>query len=147
MVPVGRYAAAHVKHWKNILSGDCRCSHMPTTIHASPYKRYGARTPLHLPPRLASHLRGISPSPRSLRVSSTHAAYALLLMRVYRPRGYHYRLPVCQSARSRTGWHDRTFVNSLPIRLNLGGDPGGRELIAQVSQGNAGCLHLEGHSF
>jgi amino acid adenylation domain-containing protein len=129
----GEIRAAHVKHWKNILSGDLPVLAMPTDHPRQSVQTVnGARYSFDLPPRLASHLREFSSHAGFTRFQVLMAAYALLLMRYTGQEDIIIGCPFANRPLPEQDGMIGLFVNSLPIRLNLGGDPGGRELIAQV---------------
>ena len=129
----GNTRAIHLEHWKNILAGDLPVLALPTDHpRQAGQKVEGGRYYFELPSLLSSHLKEFSSHAGFTLFQVLMAAYALLLMRY---TGQDDILIGCPFANRPLPEQDGMighFVNTLPIRLNLGGDPSMRDLLAQV---------------
>ncbi len=130
---IGETRAAHLQHWKNILSGNLPVLALPTDHpRRADQTVTGARYSFDLPSLLCSALKEFSSHAGFTRFQVLMAAYALLLMRYTGQEDIIIGCPFANRPLPEQDGMIGYFVNTLPIRLNLGGDPSGHDLIAQV---------------
>ncbi len=129
----GETLRAYTEHWKNILSGDLPTLEIPTDRPRPVLQTYrGARTHFRLPPSLSSRMKDLCQRERMTSFQLLLAAYAILLMRYTEQEDIIIGCPFANRSRAEMDGMVGLFVNTLPIRLNLQGNPITRQFLDQV---------------
>ena len=129
----GETRAAFIEHWKNILSGELPTLELPIDRQRPPMQTdQGARIHFDLSPVLSAKIKEFC---RNERITPFHlflAVYAVLLMHYSGQEDIILGCPFANRPRPEQDGMVGLFVNVLPIRLNLGGDPSVHDLLKQV---------------
>jgi amino acid adenylation domain-containing protein len=129
----GKTLAAYLDHWKNILSGDLPILELPTDRpRSSMLSNNGARHYFCLPPGIKSSLEGFCVEHKLTFFQLLLAAYALLLMRYTGQEDIIIGCPFANRARPELNGLIGMFVNTLPIRVNLAGNPSVRDFLGRI---------------
>jgi amino acid adenylation domain-containing protein len=129
----GEILEAYLEHWKNILSGDLPILELPTDRPRPLLQTFrGARFHFPLSQALSSQMKGFCQQERLTLFQLLLAAYALLLMRHTGQEDIIMGCPFANRPRPELDGLVGLFVNTLPIRVNLSGNPSVRELLKQV---------------
>jgi aspartate racemase len=129
----GETRAAFIEHWKRILSGDLPTLELPTDRPRQPIQTdHGARYYFTLSSSLSARLKEFGKSERLTPFHLLMTAYAVLLMRYTCQEDILLGCPFANRPRLEQNKLIGMFVNTLPIRLNLAGNPMVRDLIKQV---------------
>ncbi len=129
----GETRTLFVQHWKSILSGELPILAL-STDHPRQIKQtyHGANIHFKFSPDSSARIKEFC---RTERLTPSHlfmAAYALFLMRYTGQEDIIIGCPFANRPRSEQGNLIGYFINTLPIRLNLGNNPSVRELLKQV---------------
>ena len=130
----GETLKEYTEHWKNFLSGRLPILDLPTDRPRPTLPTYqGARHYFHLPPVFSTRLREFCRKEHKTPFQLFLAAYTLLLMRYSGQEDIIIGCPFAN--RTRQELYDLVghFVNTLPIRMNIPGDPSAREFVNQAS--------------
>ncbi len=129
----GETRTALIQHWKSIFCGELPVLTLPTDHPRQVQKTdHGSRYHFDLSPSLSARIKEFC---RNERLTPSHllmAVYALFLMRYAGQEDIIIGCPFANRPRSEQGGLIGYFVNTLPIRLNLEGNPGVRDLLKQV---------------
>jgi amino acid adenylation domain-containing protein len=129
----GETLEAYLEHWKNILSGDLPVLELPTDRPRPVLQSYrGARYQFNLPRALSAQINDFCQRERMTPFQLLLAAYAVLLMRYTGQEDIILGCPFANRSRPELDGLVGLFVNTLPIRLNLQGNPVVREFLNQV---------------
>ena len=122
-----------VQHWKSVLSGE-----LPILALSTDHPRrvnqasHGFRYNFELSPSLSARIKEFCRNERLTPTFVLIAAYALLLTRYTGQEDIIIGCPFANRPRSEQDSLIGNFVNTLPIRLNLAGNPTVRDLLKQV---------------
>jgi len=129
----GETMVAYIEHWKTILSGDLPILEIPTDRPRPAIQTFrGARYHFRFPPGISSRMKGFCQSEHMTLFQLLLAAYALLLMRHSGQEDIIIGCPFSNRSRPELDGLVGLFVNTLPIRVNLQGNPNVREFLNQV---------------
>jgi len=129
----GETLEAYLEHWKNILAGDLPVLEIPTDRPRPVLQSFrGARYHFQLPRALSSQIKIFCQRERMTPFQVLLAAYALLLMRYTGQEDIIIGCPFANRSRPELDGLVGLFVNTLPIRVNLRGNPIAREFLNQV---------------
>jgi hypothetical protein len=129
----GDTLSAYIEHWKNILSGDLPVLELHTDRPRPALQSYrGARVHFQLPERLSFHMKDFCRTKRMTLFQLLLAAYALLLMRHTGQEDIIIGCPFANRDRHELDGLVGMFVNTLPIRINLSGNPSVQEFLKRV---------------
>ena len=124
---------AYLEHWKNILSGDLPVLDLQTDHPRPKIQTFrGAKYQFLIPRALSSQIRSFCQKERITTFQLFLAVYALMLRRYSNQEDI---IIGCPFANRTTPGIDKLigmFINTLPIRIDLSGNPSGREIIEQV---------------
>jgi amino acid adenylation domain-containing protein len=124
---------AFVDHWKNIYSGELPILDLPTDHPRPALQTYhGARFHLGIQPAISARIREFCQKERLTPFHFFMTAYAVLLMRYTGQEDIIMGCPFANRTISELDGLVGLFVNTLPIRVNLQGNPSVRELLNQV---------------
>lgn len=124
---------AYVDHWKNILTGDLPVLEFPTDRPRPVMQSFkGARYYFQLPRGLSAQMKEFCQKERMTKFHLLLAAYAVLLMRHSGQEDIILGCPFANRPRAELDGLVGLFVNTLPIRLNLGDNPIVRTFLDQV---------------
>lgn len=131
----GETRATYLQHWKNILSGDLPILAL-STDHPRQTKQahHAVRYYFELPPSISAKLRKFSTKEGLTRFQVLLSAYAVLLQRYTGQEDIIIGCPFANRPLPEQDGMIGNFVNTLPIRLNLGGNPDVRNLLKQVHE-------------
>jgi amino acid adenylation domain-containing protein len=129
----GETLEAYIDHWKNILAGDLPVLEIPTDRPRPAVQSYrGARYFFQLPRNLSTQVKDFCQKERMTKFHLLMAAYAVMLMRYSGQEDIILGCPFANRSRAELDGLVGLFVNTLPIRLNLEGNPVVREFLNQV---------------
>ncbi len=129
----GETLEAYIEHWKNIFSGELPILELPTDRPRPVLQSYrGARYHFQLPPGISSRMKEFCQTEHMTPFQLLLAAYALLLMRHTGQEDIIIGCPFANRFRPELDGLVGMFVNTLPIRVNLQGNPSVREFLDQV---------------
>ena len=129
----GETLQAYVEHWKNILSGNLPVLELPTDRPRPVLQTFrGARFQFPLSRVLSSQMKGFCQKERMTPFQLLLAAYAVLLMRHTGQEDIIIGCPFANRSRSEMEAVVGLFVNPLPIRVNLQGNPAVRDFLKHV---------------
>ncbi len=128
----GETLEAYLEHWKNILSGDLPILELPTNRPRPALQSFrGARYHFRLPQALSYQIKEFCQRERMTPFQLLLATYALLLMRYTGQEDIIMGCPFANRSRPELDGLVGLFVNTLPIRVNLQGNPIAREFLDQ----------------
>ncbi len=129
----GETLAAYIDHWKNIFSGDLPVLEMPTDRPRPVLQTFrGHRYDFRFSPSLSAQIKDFCQKERITPFHLLLAAYAILLMRYTGQEDIIIGCPFANRARPELDGLLGMFVNTLPIRLDLHGNPVFRQFLDQV---------------
>ena len=129
----GETLEATIDHWKTILAGELPVLELPSNHPRPAMQSYrGARYYFRLPQGLSSQVKEFCKKERLTTFHLLLAAYAVLLMRYSGQEDVIVGCPFANRSRGELDGLVGLFVNTLPIRLNLQGNPVTREFLDQV---------------
>ena len=129
----GETLAPFIEHWKNIFSGDLPILELPTDRPRPVQQSFrGAKYHFQLPQSLSSQIKGYCQKERMTPFQLLLASYSLLLMRYTGQEDIIMGCPFANRSRPELDGLVGLFVNTLPIRVNLRGNPSVREFLDQV---------------
>jgi amino acid adenylation domain-containing protein len=129
----GKMLTTYIEHWKNILSGDLSILELPTDRARPVLQTFrGARYHFRLPSGISSQLKVFCRTERMTPFQVLLAAYALLLGRYTGQEDIIMGCPFANRSRPEQDGVVGMFVNTLPIRVDLQGNPSVREFLGQV---------------
>jgi len=129
----GETLKTYIEHWKNILSGVLPILDLPTDRPRPILQTFrGASYHFQLSQALSSQMKGFCQKERMTLFQLLLAAYALLLMRHTGQEDIILGCPFANRSRSELEGVVGLFVNTLPIRVTLQGNPSVREFLKQV---------------
>ncbi len=129
----GETLAAYIEHWKKILSGDLPVLEIPTDRPRPALQTFrGARVHFQLTAEISSQMKEFCRAERMTLFHLLLAAYALLLMRHTGQEDIIVGCPFANRSRSELDGLVGLFVNTLPMRVNLAGNPTVREFLKHV---------------
>ncbi len=129
----GEVLAQKLAYWQKHLHGELPVLTLPTDFPRPPVQTFHGRLePLTLSPELTTALRAVGQTVGSTLFMTLLTAFAGLLARCSGQDDLIIGCPVA----SRTHWESENligmFVNLLPLRIDLSGEPTWRELLARV---------------
>jgi amino acid adenylation domain-containing protein len=123
----------YINHWKEILSGELPIIELPTDRPRPMVQTpHGARYYFMFPPSLLSQIKSFCLKQRITLFHYFLAGYALMLLRYTGHEDIIIGCPFANRPRPELDGLVGLFVNTLPIRLNLSGNPSVQELLDQV---------------
>ncbi len=126
---------AFIAHWKNILSGELPTLDLPTDRPRPAMQTYkGGLYSFSISPVFSTRIKEFCQKERLTPFHLFLAAYALLLMRHSGQEDIILGCPFTNRPLPELNGLIGTFINTLPIRLNLSGDPSVRDLLKQVCE-------------
>jgi amino acid adenylation domain-containing protein len=129
----GETLEVYIDHWKKVLAGDLPVLELPTDRPRPVVQTFrGARYYFQLPPGTSSRMKEFCRRERMTPFQVLLAAYALLLMRYTGQEDIIIGCPFANRSRPELENLVGLFVNTLPIRVNLQGNPGVREFLNRV---------------
>ena len=129
----GKTLEAYIDHWKNILSGDLPILALPTDRPRPVVQTYrGARFYFRIPSATSSRMKAFCQMEHMTPFQVLLAAYAMLLMRYTGQEDIIIGCPFANRSRPELENLVGLFVNTLPIRVNLQGNPGVREFLNRI---------------
>jgi len=124
---------AEVEHWRRRLAGAPATVELPTDRPRPAVQSFhGGRMPMVLSRDLSARLRGLAQRSDATLFMVLLAAYNVLLKRYTGQNDILVGTPVAGRVRSELGGLIGFFVNALPVRLQLDGDPDVAELLARI---------------
>jgi amino acid adenylation domain-containing protein len=124
---------AYLEHWKNILSGDLPILEIPTDRpRPALQSSRGTRYHFKLPRSLSSQMKDFCQRERLTPFQLLLSTFALLLTRYTGQEDIIIGCPFANRSRPELDGLVGLFVNTLPIRVNMGGNPSGRKFLDQV---------------
>jgi amino acid adenylation domain-containing protein len=129
----GETRTAFVRHWKSLLSGELPILAL-STDHPRQIKQtyHGSRHLFKLSPSFSERIKEFCRDEHLTPAFVLMAAYALFLMRYTGQDDIIIGHPFANRPRPEQTNLIGYFINTLPIRLNLGSNPSVRELLTQV---------------
>jgi amino acid adenylation domain-containing protein len=129
----GDFLAAQMDYWRNQLASAPSVLALPTDYPRPAVQRIrGGRESLDLPDDLIQPLRALGRSEGSTSFMVLLAAFQALLHRSTGQDTIVVGTPVANRERAEIEGLIGFFVNTLPLRADLGDDPGFRQLLARV---------------
>jgi amino acid adenylation domain-containing protein len=129
----GETLRVYIEHWKEILPGDLPALDLHTDRLRPVLQSFpGARYHFPFSPHLSSQVKRFCQKERLTLFQLLLAAYALLLMRHTGQEDIIVGCPFANRSRPELDGMVGLFVNTLPIRVNLAGNPGVREFLKRV---------------
>ena len=129
----GETLDAYIDHWKNILSVDPPVLELPSDRPRPVMQSYrGAKYYFRLPLGFSSQIKDFCQKERLTTFHMLLAAYAVMLMRYSGQEDIILGCPFANRSRAEVDGLVGLFVNTLPIRLNLRGNPTVRDFLDQV---------------
>ncbi|MER7211640.1 condensation domain-containing protein [Streptosporangium sp. NPDC000239] len=144
----GEYLEREFAHWRERLLGAPAVLPLPTDRPRSVSQTFaGGELPDAVPPPLAVRLRGLTGELRSTMFVTTVTAFMMLLARWTGVHDVVLAVPV--AGRSRPEFHATVgfFVNTVPLRGDLSGDPSFRQAVAQVGSATLDALEHDSLPF
>ncbi|MFL5384123.1 MAG: amino acid adenylation domain-containing protein, partial [Longimicrobiaceae bacterium] len=136
----GERLAAQVAWWREHLAGAPAVLTLPTDRpRPAAQSHRGGRIPFSLPAEAAGGLRALALEQRATPFMALLAAVALLLSRWSGQDDVVVGTPVAGRTRREVEGLIGLFVNTLPIRTELAGDPSFRALLARVREATLGA--------
>jgi amino acid adenylation domain-containing protein len=134
-----------LRYWKDHLQGAPPVLELPTDRPRPPVQRpVGRVVDFRIPRGVADQLRSLAQEEGATLFMMLAAAFNALLHRYSRQRDIVLGTPVAGRARTELERLLGFFVNTLPLRTNLSGDPTFVELLARVKEATLGALaHAE----
>ncbi len=124
---------SYIEHWKSILSGDLPVLDLHTDHPRPTIQTYrGNKYQFLIPRTLSSQIRIFCQKERITTFQLFLAGYALMLMRYSNQEDVIIGCPFANRGTPGIEKLVGMFINTLPIRLDLSGNPTGREIIEQV---------------
>jgi amino acid adenylation domain-containing protein len=131
----GETLEAYIEHWKNILAGDLPILELPTDRPRPVLQSFrGARYRFQISGGISSQMREFCQRQRMTPFQLFLAAYAIMLMRYSGQEDIILGCPFANRSRPELDGLVGLFVNTLPIRVNLRGNPSVREFLKQVHE-------------
>ena len=129
----GETLKAYIEHWKKILTGNLPILDLPTDRPRPVVQTFrGAKYLFPLTRGLSSQMKEFCQKERMTLFQLLLAAYALLLVRHTGEEDIILGCPFANRSRSELEGVVGLFVNTLPIRVTLQGNPSVREFLKQV---------------
>jgi len=129
----GGRLVAYTEHWKDILSGDLPVLELQTDRPRPVIQSFrGARVDFQFPEEISLRMKEFCRAERLTIFQLLLAAYALVLMRHTGQEDIIVGCPFANRSRPELDGLVGLFVNTLPIRVNLGGNPSVREYLKRV---------------
>jgi amino acid adenylation domain-containing protein len=133
---------AHVAYWTARLAG-APSLQLPLDRSRPAVQTYaGATHPFDIPPHVCERLRSWSQAEGATSFMTMLAAFDTLLYRYSGQEDFVVGVPVSNRTRSETEGMVGFFVNMLPVRAEMSGEPTFRELVRRVKQS---CLEAYAH--
>ena len=127
--------AAFTNHWKKILSGDLPILELPTDRPRPIMQSFrGARYQFQFSHPLTSQVKGFCQKERITPFHLYLAVYAIMLMHYSAQEDIIIGCPFANRPSSEMNNMVGLFVNTLPIRVDLSGNPSVREFLEQVRE-------------
>lgn len=125
----------YINHWKDILRGELPVIDLPID-HPRPVLQtyHGARHFFGIQPALSDQVKKFCQKERLTPFHFFLAAFAILLMRYSGQEEVIIGCPFANRPRPELDGLIGVFINTLPIRLNLGGNPSVRSFLGQVRE-------------
>ncbi|HWM92624.1 MAG TPA: amino acid adenylation domain-containing protein [Thermoanaerobaculia bacterium] len=122
-------------YWTEALRGAPPLLELPTDRPRPPVQSFrGATLPFSFPPELAATLRAFAAGEGATLFMVLLAAFAVLLSRRSGQQDLAVGTPVAGRTRPEIEPLIGCFINTLPLRIDLAGDPGFRALVAHVRE-------------
>ncbi|HEV7667183.1 MAG TPA: amino acid adenylation domain-containing protein [Thermoanaerobaculia bacterium] len=126
--------------WRDRLGGELPVLELPLDRPRPPFQRFrGAKLPVAFPTGLTERLRGLAHDRGATLFMVLLAGFETLLHRYTRQTDLVVGTPVAGRTRSEIEGLIGLFLNNLPLRANLSGDPSFIELLAQVRETTVGA--------
>ena len=131
----GEVLEAQLAYWKQELAGAPPALELPTDRPRPAMQTYrGATCPVHLPRALSDALVSLSRQQGATLFMTLLAAFQALLSRYTGQDDIVVGSPMAGRTRTETETLIGFFVNTLPLRADLSGDPPFRELVGRVRE-------------
>ncbi|MGD0750680.1 MAG: amino acid adenylation domain-containing protein [Anaerolineales bacterium] len=131
----GETLATYINHWKNILSGDLPILEIPTDRPRPALQSFrGAAYRFQIPQVLSSQMTDFCKREHLTLFQLLLAAYALLLKRYTGLEDIIIGCPFANRSRPELNGLVGLFVNTLPIRMDLRGNPSVRTFLKEVRE-------------
>lgn len=125
--------ARHLAYWKDQFADGVRGLQLPTDRPRPAIQTFrGARRGALLPRRLLDQLKALARRERATLFMTLLTAFHVLLYRYTGDADHVVGVPVARRTRVATESLIGCFINTLPLRADLTGDPSFRELLARV---------------
>lgn len=132
----GEKLAQHLSYWQEQFLTPVQPLNLPTDRPRPAVKAYrGATLTRPLPSELRTALEQLGHQEHATLFMTMLAAYAVLLQRLSGQNDLVVGVPIAGRTRREIERLIGCFVNTLPLRINLAGNPSFRSLLAQVRQG------------
>ena len=129
----GERLAVYVDHWRNIFSGDLPTLDLPTDLPRPVLQTFrGARHFIDMQPSLLHRVEAFCQKERLTPFHFYMAAYVILLNRYTGQEDIILGCPFANRNRPELDGLVGLFVNTLPIRINISGNPSGQELLNNI---------------
>jgi amino acid adenylation domain-containing protein len=131
----GETLERQLAYWRTHLTGAAPTLELPTDRPRPRIRGYrGSRGTLQLPPRVLQGLTALSRQEGATLFMTLLAGFQTLLARYSGVDDITVGSPIANRTRSELEQLIGFFVNSLPLRTNLSGDPSFRELLGRVRE-------------
>jgi pristinamycin I synthase-3/4 len=131
----GETLAAYLTHWKKVLAGNLPVLDLPTDKPRPEKQSFrGTRLPFQFPLPLAAQAKEFCQRERVTPFHLFLAVYAVLLMRYTGQEDIIIGCPFANRPSLELNHLVGLFVNTLPIRVDLSGNPTFKELLKQVRE-------------
>ena len=129
----GETLSVYIEHWKEILTGELPVLEIQTDQPRPVLQTFrGGRVHFQFPEESYSRMKEFCRMERMTVFQLLLATYALVLMRHTGQEDLIIGCPFANRSRPELDGLIGLFVNTLPIRMNLGGNPGVREYLKRV---------------
>ncbi|MCE7082630.1 condensation domain-containing protein [Streptomyces sp. ST2-7A] len=140
--------AEAARHWRGALAGAPTELDLPTDFpHGTQQDDAGAWLPVRLEADTVSRMREEARARGGTLFTWLMTGYAAWLARLTQSEDFLVGVPVAGRHRAETESLLGCFVNTLPVRINAGGDPTFAELFARVRDTLAGAFTHQRHPF
>jgi amino acid adenylation domain-containing protein/non-ribosomal peptide synthase protein (TIGR01720 family) len=131
----GEILEAQLAYWRERLAGAAPVLELPTDRpHAVRPRRHGGRVDQWLPHELASAFHGLAVREDATLFMALLAVYQVLLRRSTGQDDITVGTPIAGRTQEETANLIGFFVNALPLRVDLAGDPVFRDLLGRVRE-------------
>lgn len=131
----GDYLDEYITHWKEVLSGDLPAIEFPTDYpRLKETSHNGRRLLIKIPPKVEDWLTQFCRTQGFSSFQVYLAALAILIMRYTGQEDIIIGCPFSDRERAGLDYIVGLFINTLPLRINLAGNPTMVDLLSQVKK-------------